>query len=580
MKSGDKGMKKIIKYFLALAMLSANVMGAHAAADQQPNIIEMVVEHNVMVPMRDGVRLSTDIYRPAKPGKYPTVLVRDPYGNGSGGSSGGQYWVDRGYVYVNQDVRGRYDSEGHFYPYIFEAHDGNDIQNWIAEQPWSNGNVGMMGSSYRGTVQWMSAPHRSPALKAMIPAVSPFNYYHDVAYFGGAFSLASRVNWGFYMDGRTGQNGIDINSMFGHLPLKTMDKAFGYDIPHFRDWIAHPSYDAYWQVLDVESRIPDIDVPSLNVGGWFDAFLGGTIASYKGMRQRAFTEEAKNSQRLIIGPWHHFYGRGTKTGDVDFGENANFDFGTLEERWFDQWLKGEDTGVVDDPRVMLFVMGENRWREADDFPIPGTKYVKYFLHGGSKLATKKPGRSSKPDTYTYDPGNPVPTQGGNILPVKLGAGMIEQGDIGDRDDVLVFRTEALKKDTEVTGPIKVTLYAASSALDTDFTAKLIDEHPDGKAYNLTDGIIRARYRNSFRMPELLEPGKVYEYEIDLWATSNLFKKGHRIRVDISSSNFPRFDRNPNTGHKFGEDAIFKTADQTIHHSSKYPSHITLPIIPR
>lgn len=554
----------------------------------EPAANDIVVDMNVMVPMRDGTRLSTDIYRPAKPGRYPVILFRDAYGNGSGVLASARKWTDHGYAYVSQDVRGRYDSEGSYYPYVYEINDGYDTQQWAGAQPWSSGKVGMIGESYRAAVQWLPSHLRSPSLTAIAPRVTPFNYYKDVVYSGGALQLASRLDWAFYMIGRTAQSGFDWDKMRQHLPLKTMDQAFGYDSKHWQDWIAHPSYDTYWKVFDVEARVNDIDVPAFNMGGWYDAFLRGTLASFTSMSKGAYSERARRGQKLLIGPWNHFANRAMSGAALEFGPDATVDFNALERRWYDYWLKGEDNGVMQEAPVRIFVMGENRWRDEQEWPLARTRYTKYYLQsageantssGDGQLVTRAPG-SGGTNTYIYDPANPVPTKGGNLLPVNLGAGPAEQGEVSKRDDVLVFATAPLTQDTEVTGNITMTLYAASSAPDTDFTAKLIDVHPDGKAYNLADGIIRARYRESLERPVLIEPGKVYEYKIDLWATSNVFKKGHKIRVDLSSSNFPKFDRNPNTGHKFGEDAELRTATQTIHHSRQYPSHIVLPVIPR
>ncbi|WP_293849383.1 CocE/NonD family hydrolase [Steroidobacter sp.] len=569
-------------------LLALSLSMSYAAQAAEPAANDIIVESNTMVPMRDGTRLSTDIYRPAKPGRYPVILFRDAYGNGSGATASARKWVDNGYVYVSQDVRGRFDSEGSYYPYVFEINDGYDTQQWAGSQEWSSGKVGMIGDSYRAAVQWLPAHLRSPSLTAIAPRVTPFNYYKDVVYSGGALLLASRLDWAFYMSGRTGQSGFDWDKMRQHLPLKTMDKAFGYNTQHWRDWIAHPSYDTYWKVFDVEARVGDIDVPALNVGGWYDAFLRGTLASYTSMSKGAYSERARRGQKLVVGPWNHFAGGAISGSPLTFGPDAQVNFHDLERRWYDHWLKGENNGIMQEAPVRIFVMGDNRWRDEQDWPLARTRYTKYYLQsagkanttsGDGQLVTRTPS-ASQTNTYTYDPANPVPTKGGNLLPVSLGAGPADQGEVGKRDDVLVFTTPELTQDTEVTGNITMTLYAASSAPDTDFTAKLIDVHPDGKAYNLADGIIRARYRESIERAVLIEPGKVYEYKIDLWATSNVFKKGHKIRVDLSSSNFPKFDRNPNTGHKFGEDAELRTATQTIHHSRQYPSHIVLPIIPR
>lgn len=554
----------------------------------------VIAEYNVMVPMRDGVELATDVFRPAKPGRYPVILTRDPYDNGSDDTSiaEGYLWAERGYVFIHQDVRGRYDSNGTFYPYAAELQDGYDAQQWAGQQPWSNGNVGMLGGSYLASVQWLSAHLRAPSLKALAPRMTPYNYYLDVAYTGGAFQLASRIGWGTLMGGRTNQiRHYDWDEKLWHLPLKTLDRAIGHDLPHFRDWIAHPSYDDYWKTFDVEARVAqgEVDVPAYNIAGWYDVFLRGNLVSYAGMQANAPSKRARQGQKLIIGPWPHTLKPQPQLGELDFGANSVVDFDVLHHNWFDHWLKGSDNGIMQQAPVRLFVMGENRWRDEQEWPLARTQYTAYYLHsngnanaldGDGELTTRLPTEEQSQDSYVYDPRDPVPTHGGNLMFKTLPAGPFDQTRIEQRDDVLVYSTPPLTQDLEVTGPVSVTLYAASTATDTDFTAKLVDVHPDGKAYNLADGIIRARYRNSFAEPELMEPGKVYKFTIDLWATSNLFKKGHRIRVDISSSNFPRFDRNPNTGHKFGEDAEMKTARQIIYHNRQYPSHITLPVIPR
>jgi putative CocE/NonD family hydrolase len=551
----------------------------------------VVVEHNVMVPMRDGVRLATDVYRPAAPGKYPVILARDPYDNGSDDASvaEGHAWARRGYVFLHQDVRGRYDSEGTFYPYAAEATDGYDAQQWAATQPWSNGKVGMLGGSYLASAQWLSAHLRAPALTAIAPRMTPYNYYKDVAYVGGAFSLASRIDWATLVSGRSNQvRNYDWKRLVRHLPLASMDRALGRDLPHWRDWIAHPSYDSFWKEFDVESRATQIDVPALNIAGWYDVFLRGNLTSFTDMRAKARSQRARAGQKLIVGPWPHAEFPSQRLGELDFGPDSMVKFEALQVRWFDYWLKGEPNGVLDEAPVRIFVMGENRWRDEQEWPLARTRYTKFYLHSagrangraGDGRLDRSPPKDEPADRYVYDPENPVPTIGGNLMFKPMQAGPFDQSALDDRSDVLVFATSPLTEDVEVTGPVTVTLYAASSARDTDFTAKLVDVHPDGKAYNIADGIIRARYRESFEREALLEPGKVYEYTIDLWATSNVFLKGHRIRLDISSSNFPRFDRNPNTGHPFGQDALTQPATQTIYHTRRYPSHITLPLIPR
>ncbi len=589
-------MMKLVSRIIVSLMLVVSSWSPSLSADDPIHFgnTKVIPSYNVMVPMRDGVRLSTDIYKPAKPGKYPTILVRDTYDNGSWDKhiAEGYTWAERGYVFIHQNVRGRYDSEGGaHYPYKFEAKDGYDTQMWIAEQSWSNGKVGMMGGSYLASVQWLSAPLGAPSLTAIAPRMTPYNYYEDVAYYtGGAFQLSSRIGWATLISGRTNQiRHYDWNEKLLHLPLITLDNAIGHDLPHFRDWLSHPSYDDYWETYNVEARASEIDVPAYNIAGWYDVFLRGNLTSYKDMREKAKSEKARKSQKLIIGPWPHTANPARKLGDLDFGEAAAIDFDPLHIKWFDYWLKGDENSFMQEPPVRLFVMGENVWRYEQEWPLARTEYTKFYFHsaGGANTAVGDgaldqiaPSEIEPSDAFVYDPDIPVPTVGGNLMFKTTPAGPFDQTSVEARKDVLVYSTGPLEADMEVTGPVTVTLYAASSATDTDFTAKLVDVHPDGKAYNLVDGIVRARYRKSLKQPELIEPGKVYAYEIDLWATSNLFRKGHQIRVEISSSNYPRFDRNPNTGHAFGVDAEKQVARQMIYHTPEYPSHITLPIIPR
>lgn len=574
----------------SLVLSTSSVVVAEQAGS--PHDSAVVVEYNVMMPARDGVRLATDIHRPAAGGKYPVILVRDIYDNGSEDKwvAEGKQWAKRGYVFLHQDVRGRGDSEGQFYPYVQEINDGYDAQQWAGSQPWSNGKVGMMGGSYLATVQWQSAHLRSSALVAIAPRMTPYNYYKDVAYAGGALSLASRIDWGILVNGRTNQwRNYDWDRVIRHLPLMTMDRAAGHDLSHWRDWISHANYDEYWKAIDVQARVPEIDVPAYSIGGWYDVFQRASLDSFSDMRQKGRTERARQGQKLIVGPWQHTATPQRKLGDLDFGADSVADFDALHQRWFDHWLKDKANGVMQEAPVRIFVMGENRWREEQEWPLARTRYTKFYLRSGGRansaggdgrLDRGKPGASEPADRYTYDPNDPVPTIGGNLMYKGLAAGPYDQSSLNGRNDVLVFATPPLERDMEVTGPVKLTLYAASSARDTDFTAKLLDVHPDGKAYNLVDGVIRARYRKSSASPELIEPGAIYEYTVDLWSTSNVFRKGHRIRIDVSSSNFPRFDRNPNTGHAFGLDAQLQSAQQIIYHNRQYASHVTLPVIPR
>ena len=562
------------------------------------------VLHDLKCPMRDGTELATDLYMPAEGGPFPTLLFRTPYDkyDPEGVVPDAVAWAQKGYATLHQDVRGRYDSPGEWYPFVNEVDDGHDAVEWAAKQPWSTGKVGMIGRSYTGLTQWQAAQGGSPHLIASFPGVASSNAYHHWVYTGGAFQLGFGLKWCMVTATRTMQwqylwlpEEVNLATLYWHLPLKTMDEQAGRTVRHWKDWIAHPTYDDYWRdAQPVDEHYPQIDMAAYSTAGWYDVFLPGALNNFMGVTKHGKTEKARRSQKLVVGPWIHNRGKmGTlrKTGDIDFGGNAPIDLRAEETRWFDHWLKGADNGILDEPRVKVFVMGANRWREADDWPIPGAEYTPYYLHskgganslhGDGLLDTTAPDAEPS-DEYVYDPQHPVMTIGGSVccaegtVPVSMGPQ--DQRPVEYRSDVLLYTTPPLERDVEVTGPVTAVLYAASSARDTDFTAKLVDVFPSGYAMNLCHGIIRARYRDSFEEPTLLEPGEVYEYTIDLWATGNLFKKGHQIRVEISSSNFPNFDRNPNTGNPFGQDAELKTAEQTVYHDREHPSHIVLPVVP-
>jgi putative CocE/NonD family hydrolase len=384
----------------------------------------------------------------------------------------------------------------------------------------------------------------------------------------------------------------DMCQWFRATPLKEFP-LFGEAALYFYDWLAHPDDDDYWARWNIEARHHTIRVPACNVGGWYDIFLGGTIRNFSGMRECGATLEARQGQKLILGPWFHTLPLNNVAGEVNYGLAANaltMDMDGLHLRWFDYWLKGKKNGVLEDPPVRIFVMGENRWRTENEWPLARAQYTKYYLHSGGKANSLRGDGVLSPelphqepaDVYVADPRNPVPTRGGGLCcwPAAVPGGAFDQRAIEERSDVLVYTTPVLDRDVEVTGPIIVTLYAATSAVDTDFTAKLVDVHPDGYARNLTDGIIRGRYRESRRKATLLKPGEVYEYVIDLWATSNVFKAGHRLRLDIASSNFPRFDRNPQTGEASSEASRLEPALQRVFHDNLRPSHVVLPVIPR
>jgi putative CocE/NonD family hydrolase len=537
--------------------------------------------YHLGVHMRDGVELATDVYLPDSEGEFSTLLIRDMYSNGTTANrqAYARFATANGYAFVFQSVRGRYDSGGNWYPYFPEINDGDDTLSWIADQPWSNGKVGMFGSSYLASVQWLAALNRNPALVTIIPAVSPGNYYRDVAYPGGVFSLLSRARWGIGLAGsRTSTMfPVDWINEIDHLPIDTLGKSLGFDVRHFQDWIAHPSYDAYWEPVNLEKRASEMIVPALNIGGWYDVFLRSTIGSYQTMTREAASATARSGQRLIIGPWPHGWNQSSQVGDLDFGEAAVIDLEPLYLAWFDHWLNGADE--PDGARVRIFVMGENVWRDETEWPLARTEYRPFYLHATGALSPDEPSRRAKPLTYTYDPADPVPTLGGNIMEPTL-RGPYDQSRLDGRGDVLRFISEPFSEATEITGPIRAEIYATSDSRDTDFMAKLIVVKSDGVSFNLVDGVIRARYRDGFDSPSLIEPGKIYKYDIDLWATSYLLSPGDKLRVDITSSNFPRLARNLNTGAEFAKTSEMKAAHQAIYLDAAHASRIVLPLIPR
>ena len=546
---------------------------------------------DVKVPMRDGVNLSADIYLPKAQGPFPTVLMRTPYSNNMPQAiERGHTLANSGYACVIQDVRGRWDSDGDFYAFYNEGPDGYDTQEWIGRQEWSTGKVGMAGGSYLGLVQWTSAPYGSEFLKAMAPRVIFWDFHEGLLHPGGALQLNVAITRGMRSNARTAQS-IDYHNwteVFNSLPLSQMDEAAGRNVNFWKDWIEHWTYDDYWDKVNVEKKRDDIAAPALNMGGWYDVFAQHSFRLFNGLRLHGKTPESRQS-RLIVGPWVHGLSISQRTGDIDFGADSMVDLDSLETRWFDYWLKGIDNGIVDEPPLRLFIMGINEWRDENEWPLARTDWQKWYLHsdngansvlGDGGLSPEAPGDES-PDKFVYDPRFPVQTLGGNTCcsPHIVPWGPQDQRPAEARQDVLCYTTPPMEADMEVTGPIKVVLYAATDGLDTDWTAKLVDVSPTGYAKNLCDGIIRARYREGLSVPKLLEANRVYEYEIDVAVTGNVFLKGHSIRLDISSSNFPRFDRNPNTGNTLVMDTEMRTARQTVHHCREHPSHMMLPVVP-
>ncbi|MCD6049171.1 MAG: hypothetical protein K0Q55_574 [Verrucomicrobia bacterium] len=572
--------RRIFSLFLACLTLSIASISLAAEAE-----LPYTFQKKVMIPMRDGTKLAANIFLPKEAGRFPVVLMRTPYGRPGETWGGPKRYCPAGYVMVTQDCRGRGESEGKWEPWTFDAQDGFDTQEWIGSQPWCNGKIGTTGGSYVGWTQWSAAHQQSKYLKTMVPVVPFADPYHDIAYVGGAFQLSLSLGWGVSMGGVKVEP-AKLPEAFKYLPLNKWDAQFDKQVPYLNEWVNHPTYDDYWRKVSIEGHYAQVTVPALNIGGWYDIFSKNTIELVNKTRKESANALARKNQFVIMGPWGHGVG-GTKSGEVDFTQKAQFNVGEAEFQWFEHWLKDKNTQVKDWAPYRLFIMGENVWRDEHEWPLKRTQFTPFYFHSGGQANTRMGNgtlsvaapMSEPADTFTYDSNNPVPTHGGNNL-IGAAIGPFDQSTIEERKDVLVYTSAPLTKAVEVTGPVKVILYAASSAKDTDFTAKLVDVGPDGKAFNLCDGIIRARYRNSETNLELIEPGKTYRYEIDLWVTANLFKEGHRIRVEISSSNFPRFDRNPNSGKPFGTDTELLKAEQTIHHDQMRASHILLPVIPR
>jgi putative CocE/NonD family hydrolase len=562
--------------------------------------LDVTVEHSVSVPMRDGVVLRADIYRPKQEGKYPVLLQRTPY-NKAGGADFGMRAAAAGFVAIVQDVRGRYTSEGEWYPFKWESQDGFDSVEWAASLPYSNGKVGMWGGSYVGATQMLAAIAHPPHLAGICPVVTASNYHANWTYQGGAFEQWFNESWtsGLAQDTFNRKIQAATNAMLGaqSLPLSayplfnsaqklTSTQALA---PYFLDWLAHPNYDDYWKRWSIEDHFADIQVPALHVAAWYDIFQGGSIRNYEGLRDHAGNEAARKGQRLLVVIGGHA-GGGRHIGEVDFGPSAadfNEDQVTLE--WYGFLFKGVQNGFAKKP-VRIFVMGVNEWRDEDEWPLKRAHAAKYFLAStkganslrGDGLLTPEANTDSRDsDQFVYDPANPVPTTGGPLCcdAGHLPAGPRDQRAVEARDDVLVYSTPALEHDVEVTGQVTLDFWAKSSAVDTDFTAKLVDVWPNGFAQNLTEGILRTKYRGSQEKPELLTPDEPYQLAVDLWSTSNVFKKGHKIRLEISSSNFPRFDRNLNTGETAQSATRMVKAENTLLHDAQHPAVLLLPLLP-
>ncbi|HUT52446.1 MAG TPA: CocE/NonD family hydrolase [bacterium] len=549
------------------------------------------IEMNVMVPMRDGIKLAVDVYRPDRDGRFPAILSRIPYGTDEKMYDYiGKYFARNGYVLLAQDTRGIENSEGTWYPLIYEIDDGRDTTNWIKEQPWYDGKLGMIGASYFGYTQWETALD-NPDVTCMVPLFTSPNMFKMVVN-GGALEYLMVDGWLEQMRAQIEDRKWDPDLSGGYFNAP-MREAGRIDLeaikkhPKDYDPMALMQYpgDLMGQAAgDFTPYYTTVSAPALLISGWFDQFEQPQLDDFVAIRAEGKGDARKS--RLIVGPWTHGL-PSSKMEDHKLDGVKLFLHESL--KWYDYWLKGMDNGVVNEAPVKIFIMGENVWRDEQEWPLARTQYTDYFIHsdgtaakfpGGGALSLQAPAADEPLDTYDYDPQNPMPTKGGTFQPFPgIEAGSFDQTEFLSRPDVLFYVTEPLQQGVEVTGRITVTLYASSSAKDTDFTAMLLDVHPDGKRMYIQDGAIRARYRDGYEKGVPLVPGQVYELKLDLWSTSNYFLPGHRIALEITSSNFPQYDRNTNGGGEGGPDNIM-VARQNIHHSAQYPTRITLPVIPR
>lgn len=608
----------------------SRIMKTYEGSHQE---FEAIRKENVKVRMSDGISLSTDLYFPGfgdkiDEGKYPVILERTPYNKRSSSNvSKGKYFARRGYICAIQDVRGRFESDGEWYAFAKEAPDGYDTLGWIGQQPWSNGKIGTMGSSYAGSDQSALATMNPANLSTMIIAVGASNYHHCSMRQNGALEQRFHI-YVFRMAATSKEAQADpelkaalqhaieheMPTIVNNFPLRKGTTILS-RLPSYEKWaidiMTIGKYNDYWKQRGYaisEYYQEHADVPTMYLGGWYDSYARATCENYI-----ALSKIKKSDQRLVMGPWTHGGWNVTNSGDVDFGVDSHIEINDLSLSWFDRYMKDMNTDVFNWPKVHIFTMAPNstdeqidngmivhggQWRKEEDWPIPDTKFTNYYLHSDGSLNTDIPSETTlDPTTYDFNPTDPVPTIGGGISAAgdMMLPGAFDQRGRSDfhgstidlplnaRSDVLSFQTDLLVDDIEVTGPIEMHLWASSSVIDTDFTAKLVDLYPSdtnnpaGLAINITDSIIRARFRNGWDKEEMMKPNNPYEFIFELYPTSYIFRKGHRIRLDISSSNWPRFDVNPNTGDPLGLHRSHKIATQSIYHDSDKPSNIVLPI---
>ncbi|MEJ7790870.1 MAG: CocE/NonD family hydrolase [Gaiellaceae bacterium] len=543
--------------------------------------------HDRRVPMRDGIELSADVYLPLSGGPHPTIVQWTPYeSTRERFVAWGVWFAQRGYAAVVLDVRGRYESEGEFDAWIHDGPDAQDSLTWAADEAWCNGRIGTWGRSYGALVQWQLMHLGHPNLECIAPQVIHDDYFWDGYWTGGAFQLALTLGaaalWTSAISLITSPSAGELmlnDRVWRHLPLIELDEvAIGRKVGYWRRWWEHQENDEYWHGF--HHRPDTVTVPIFQQGGWFDPYSGSHLRTFAAIGNRV-------PNRVLMGPWSHEEDVETFRGDVELAAGVTV-IRDHELAFYDRYLRDEGNGWDERPPLELFVLGRNEWRGAGEWPLAGTEFTPWFLRSGARLDRDVPQSDEPADRYSYDPEDPVPTIGGvnSVLTMTQGAaqpilpGPWDQRELEARDDVLTYTSDELDADVEVIGPAEITLFAASSAKDTDFIVRICDVYPDGRSIFLTEGILRARYRGSEagERTELLEPGEVAEYRIRLYPLANLFAKGHRIRLDVTSSSFPRFSRNLNNGEDVGTSTRIEVARQTILHTDVYPSHVSLPVV--
>jgi len=543
--------------------------------------------HGLLSAMRDGTVLAMDLIRPEAPGAYPVVLIRTPYDKTREHTKPFlRSLAERGYIVAIQDTRGRFNSDGVFFPYRDDRADGYDTVEWVAAQDWCNGNIGMAGGSYIGQTQWFAAAECPPHLKAIVPLVSPPDAFFNEPICNGCF-LLPMGEWMVWMGRRSWQRPStyelfnESQPYFGALPVSDLPNEARFESAWWKEWMQHPCLDALWRASSYQDAWPRITVPALNVTGWWDMNFPGAPTNFVGMRRHGSGEAVRQSQQLILGPWPHWVNKTRKLNGVDFGNTAIVNLDDYMIRFYDRWLKGMKNGLETDPRVQVFVTGANEWWTGQEWPLPQVQMTSFYFHSRGKanslkgdgiLSVEPPG-TEPPDRYAYDPANPV----GSFW--NLRDGPVDDRIPSIRDDMLCYTTEPLTEALDVVGPVTCVLLASSSARDTDWHVRLVDVHPDGAARFLCHGMLRARFRDSFESVSLLKPDAVYRFQFGMDACGVRFLPGHRIRIEVMSSWFPEYDRNTNSGAENNlTDAQLTVAHNSIYHDARRPSHVLLPVV--